>query len=91
MAHFANNLDFKEGDFVYRLPDLKRNKEKKYKVHKIEYEEGGSYYDGFEVKFFAYLEDPETQLVERIQVAFFSPLNRIKDISTYKVKQYKED
>ena len=86
MNKYFKQLDFTEEDYVYLIIDNKLNKEKSYKVHKIEYEEGGTFYDGYEVKIYAYLEDEKTNIVEKYQVAFFSELNRIKSINAYNIK-----
>jgi hypothetical protein len=86
MNKYFKQLDFTEEDYVYLIIDNKLNKEKSYKVRKIEYEEGGTFYDGYEVKIYAYLEDEKTNIVEKYQVAFFSELNRIKSINAYNIK-----
>ena len=85
MNNYIQHLDFKEDDSVYLIIDNKLNKEKSYKVNKLEYEEGGTYYDGFEVKIYAYLEEENTTKVEKVQVAFFSELNRIKSINAFNI------
>jgi len=86
MNKYFSQLDFKEEDSVFLLIDNKINKEKSYKVIKMEYEEGGSFYDGFELKIFAYLEDEKLNIIEKFQVAFFSDFNRIKSINAYNIK-----
>lgn len=86
MNKYFNQLDFTEEDYIYLIIDNKLHKEKSYKVHKLEYEEGGTFYDGYEVKIYAYLEDEKTMLVEKYQVAFFSDLSRIKSINAYNIK-----
>jgi len=86
MNKYFNQLDFTEHDKVYLIIDNKLCKEKSYKVHKLEYEEGGTFYDGFEVKIYAYLEDDKTNIVEKFQIAFFSEMNRIKSINAYNIK-----
>ena len=90
MNKYFKQLDFIEDDYVYLIIDNKLNKENLYKVHKIEYEEGGTFYDGYEVKIYAYLEDEKTKLVEKYQVAFFSEINRIKSINAYNIKNISE-
>lgn len=83
------NLDigFKEGDIVYQVKNPK-----KYLVRKMaEIEESGSFHDGYEEKHYAYLEDLETQLTEKHQVAFFNLMCQIKNIYFVKGEdQYKE-
>jgi len=88
MNKYFEQLDFKEEDSVYLIIGNKINKEKSYIVQKLEYEEGGTFYDGFEVKINAYLEDNNTKIVEKIQVAFFSELNRIKSIMAYNINNF---
>jgi hypothetical protein len=85
MKNYLNQLDFKEEDNIYLLIDNKINKENSYKVCKLEMEEGGTFYDGFEVKIFAYLQDNKTFLIEKYQIAFFSAMNRIKSIYAFNV------
>lgn len=90
MNNYFKQLDFKEEDYVYLIIDNKLNKEKLYKIHKLEYEEGGTWYDGVEVKIHAYLEDDKTKIVEKFQIAFFSEMNRIKSINAYNIKKFME-
>ena len=80
----------KEEDYVYLKIDNKLCKEISYKVHKIEFEEGGTFYDGFEVKLYAYLENEKTNIVKKFNVAFFSNLSRIKCINAYNIKNFIE-
>ena len=86
MNKYFNRLDFTEQDKVYLIINNKLCKEKSYIVHKLEYEEGGTFYDGFEVKIYAYLEDDKTNIIEKFQIAFFSEMNRIKSINAYNIK-----
>jgi hypothetical protein len=84
------NLDvgFKEGDVVYHM----KNINKKFKVHKIDkVEEGGSFHDGYEEKHYAYLEDLETRLIERQQVAFFNLMCQIKNIYFVKCEDQEQE
>ena len=90
MSKYLSQIDFKEEDYVYLIIDNKLNKEKSYKVHKLEYEEGGTYYDGYEVKIYAYLEDDKTLYTKKFQVAFFSEQNRIKSINAYNINNFIE-
>lgn len=90
MNKYFKQLDFTEDDNVYLIIDNKLNKENLYKVHKLEYEEGGTFYDGYEVKIYAYLEDEKTNIVKKYQVAFFSEYNRIKSINAYNIKTFFE-
>ena len=80
------DLGFKEGDLVYHVKSI--DKTKRYRVHKMdEIEEGGSFHDGYEEKHYAYLEDTETQLIERRQVAFFNLMCQIKAIYYIKCEE----
>ena len=88
MNKFLSQIDFKEEDNVYLIIDNKLNKKKSYKVHKIEYEEGGSFYDGYKVKINAYLQHENTDIIQKYMVAFFSSLNKIKSITAFNIKNF---
>jgi hypothetical protein len=88
MDIYFNKLDFKENDYIYLVVNNIIRKEEKYKVLDLLYEEGGSYFDGFEVKIFANIENEETKIIKKVQVAFFSNFNKITDIKAYNVKPF---
>jgi hypothetical protein len=86
---YYKKLNFKEDNLVYLISDNKVNKDKIYKVHNLEYVEGGSYFDGFEIYLYAYLEDIETNIIEKIHVAYFSPMQRITIIYATNIENFK--
>ena len=88
MDLYFNKLDFKINDFIYLIENNIIKKEEKYKVLDLLYEEGGSYFDGFEIKIFACIEKEETKIIKKVQVAFFSEYNKIIDIRGYNVKPF---
>jgi hypothetical protein len=47
MAEFLKKLDFKKGEFVYSINNNQLQKNNTYKVLKLDYEEGGSFHDGY--------------------------------------------
>jgi predicted DNA-binding antitoxin AbrB/MazE fold protein len=79
MSKFLKKLDFKEGDFVYIINNNLVQKNKTYKVLKLDYEEGGSFHDGYEVQLSAILEDTETQELDKYTVAFFNVMCQIQE------------
>jgi hypothetical protein len=85
------DLGFKEGDMVYKITSMKIDKSKCFKVHKLgEVEEGGNHYDGHEEKHYAYLEDMETNITEKWQIAFINLMYKIKDIYFVKCEKKEE-
>jgi len=74
------NLGFEKGDIVYQIIDGVVQKEKRFKIHQLEVEEGGNFHDGFEETHNAYLEDMDTQFVEKCKVAFINLMCQIKYI-----------
>ena len=80
------DVGFKEGEIVYHVKNA--DKTKRFRVHKMdEIEVGGSFHDGYEEKHYAYLEDLETQLIQRQQVAFLNLMCNIKEIYYVKCEQ----
>ena len=79
MSEFLKKLDFKEGDFVYIIKNNQIQKNNKYKVLKLDYEEGGSFHHGYEVQLTAILENTETQELDKYTVAFFNLMYKIQD------------
>jgi hypothetical protein len=88
MTDFLKKLDFKEGDFVYIINNNKVQKNKTYKVFKLDYEEGGSFHDGYEIHLTAILEDTETQELDKYKVAFFNVMCQIQQFYFVNVKNY---
>ena len=88
MDIYFNKLDFKVSDYIYLVVDNIIKKEEKYKVLDLLYEEGGSYFDGFEIKIFANIENEETKIKKKVQVAFFSDYNKIIDIKAFNIKPF---
>jgi|LakMenEpi03Aug12_release.lakeMendotaPanAssembly.Ray.scaffolds.fasta_scaffold2033381_1 hypothetical protein len=80
MAEFLKKLDFKEGDFVYIINNNQLQKNNTYKVLKLDYEEGGSFHDGYEIHLTAILEDTKTQDLDKYTVAFFNVMCQIQKI-----------
>jgi len=70
-----SNIIFNVGDIIQF-----KNNEKKYKIHKIEQLEIGNWHDGYGQTYFGYLEDLETQLIERKEIAYISNMNQIYNI-----------
>jgi hypothetical protein len=63
----TQTIDFKEDDIVF-LIDINSNKilkDKQFIIRKIEFENTGSFHDGFEETYYADLEDIQTRIVER--------------------------
>jgi hypothetical protein len=81
----SKHYDFSEKDIVYLMKDDNIIlKDKKYLVHKIEIIEGGNFLDGWTEEHSAYLEDIDTQIIERKNIAFINQMCGIKNIYAIK-------
>ena len=86
MADFLKKLDFKDGDFVYIINNNQPKKNKTYKVLKLDYEEGGSFHDGYEIHLTAILEDTKTRKLDKYTVAFFNVMCQTQEVYFVNIK-----
>jgi hypothetical protein len=82
---YYNKLNLKEDDFVNIIIDNKINTDIIYKIIKFEYIEGNSFFDGFENLIYAYLEDIETKEIKKINIAYYSEMQRKTFLYAYKI------
>lgn len=81
----SKHYDFSEKDIVYLMNDANIIlKDKKYLVHKIEIIKGGDFHDGWHEEHFAYLEDIDSQLIEKKLIAFINQMLNVKNIYAIK-------
>ena len=75
------NVKFNIGDIIqFKNNANNKNIEKKYKIHKIAQIEIGNWHDGYGQTYFGYLEDLETRIIEKKEIAYISAMNQIYNI-----------
>lgn len=79
-ALLSIQIDIKEQDFIYLIKQGVVQKDKKYKVHRLEVQEDGNWHDGYIFSHFAYVEEVESQLISMELIAFTSRMLQINDI-----------
>lgn len=86
MERWLIHFDFREGDLIYLVKNNKIQKDKVFKVYQFDFEEGGTFHDGYEITIYAYIEDENTRAMEKCQIGFFNVMCQIKQIYAYNIR-----